>query len=281
MINVNGKLVSTTALAIEENRGFLYGDAVFETVRVLDKKVLFAEDHYFRLMSSMRIMRMEIPMHFTLENFQEEIIKTVEAHTADAKAFRVRLTVYREATGKYLPQENKTIGFVATAEVLEEAVYTFHNQPYEVELYKDFYVAANLLSTVKTTNRAVNVLASIFASENDYQNCLLVNDKKNIIEAVNGNLFVVSQNTIKTPSLDEGCIKGVMRKQIIELIGKHPDYTLEEGAISPFELQKADEIFITNVIVGIQPVTKYRKKTFTAQVAKDLLDRLNAKIRLM
>lgn len=281
MINVNGKLVSTTALAIEENRGFLYGDAVFETVRVLDKKVLFAEDHYFRLMSSMRIMRMEIPMHFTLENFQEEIIKTVEAHTADAKAFRVRLTVYREAIGKYLPQENKTIGFVATAEVLEEAVYSFHDQPYEVELYKDFYVAANLLSTVKTTNRAVNVLASIFASENDYQNCLLVNDKKNIIEAVNGNLFVVSQNTIKTPPLDEGCVKGVMRKQIIELIGKHPDYTLEEGAISPFELQKADEIFITNVIVGIQPVTKYRKKTFTTQVAKDLLDRLNAKIRLM
>lgn len=281
MINVNGKLVSTTALAIENNRGFLYGDAVFETVRVLDNNVLFAEDHYFRLMSSMRIMRMEIPMHFTLENFQAEIIKTVDASATQAKAFRVRFTVYREAVGKYLPQENKTIGFVATAEVLEDAVYPFMDQPYEVELYKDFYIAANLLSTVKTTNRAVNVLASIFAAENDYQNCLLVNDKKNIIEAVNGNLFVVSQNTIKTPPLDEGCIKGVMRKQIIELIGKHPDYTLEEGVVSPFELQKADEIFITNVIIGIQPVTKYRKKTFTTQVAKDLLDRLNAKIRLM
>lgn len=281
MINVNGKLVSTTALAIENNRGFLYGDAVFETVRVLDNNVLFAEDHYFRLMSSMRIMRMEIPMHFTLENFQAEIIKTVDASATKAKAFRVRFTVYREAVGKYLPQENKTIGFIATAEMLEDAVYPFQDQPYEVELYKDFYIAANLLSTVKTTNRAVNVLASIFAAENDYQNCLLVNDKKNIIEAVNGNLFVVSQNTIKTPSLDEGCIKGIMRKQIIELIGKHPDYTLEEGTISPFELQKADEIFITNVIAGIQPVTKYRKKTFTTQVAKDLLDRLNAKIRLM
>lgn len=281
MINVNGKLVSTTDLAIENNRGFLYGDAVFETVRVLDKKVLFAEDHYFRLMSSMRIMRMEIPMHFTLENFQEEIIKTVEATASQAKAFRVRLTVYRDATGKYLPQENKTIGFVATAEALEETLYTFQDQAYEVELYKDFYVAANLLSTVKTTNRAVNVLASIFASENDYQNCLLVNDKKNIIEAVNGNLFVVSQNTIKTPPLDEGCVKGIMRKQIIELLAKHPNLTLEESPISPFELQKADEIFITNVIVGIQPVTKYRKKTFTTQVSKELLDRLNAKIRLM
>ncbi|WP_413512463.1 aminotransferase class IV [Myroides odoratus] len=280
MINVNGKLVSTTDLAIENNRGFLYGDAVFETVRVLDRKVLFAEDHYFRLMSSMRIMRMEIPMHFTLEFFQEEIVRTVDACSGGA-AFRVRLTVFREAEGKYLPQENKTIGFVATAEILENTVYSFQDGGYEVELYKDFYVAANLLSTVKTTNRAVNVLASIFAAENDFQNCLLVNDKKNIIEAVNGNLFVVSQNTIKTPPLDEGCIKGVMRKQMIELIGKHPDYTLEESPVSPFELQKADEIFITNVIVGVQPVTKYRKKTFTSQVAKDLNDRLNAKIRLM
>lgn len=281
MINVNGKLVSTTDLAIENNRGFLYGDAVFETVRVLDKKVLFAEDHYFRLMSSMRIMRMEIPMHFTLENFQEEIIKTVDASGSEAKAFRVRLTVFRDAEGKYFPQENKTIGFVLTAEVLEDAVYTFQEKQYEVELYKDFYVAANLLSTVKTTNRAVNVLASIFAAENEYQNCLLVNDKKNIIEAVNGNLFVVSKNVIKTPPLDEGCVKGIMRKQIIELLGKHPEYTLEESPISPFELQKADEIFITNVIIGVQPVTKYRKKTFTTQVAKDLVDRLNAKIRLM
>lgn len=281
MINVNGKLVSTTDLAIENNRGFLYGDAVFETVRVLDKKVLFAEDHYFRLMSSMRIMRMEIPMHFTLENFQEEIIKTVDASASEAKAFRVRLTVFRDAEGKYFPQENKTIGFVLTAEVLEDAVYTFQEKQYEVELYKDFYVAANLLSTVKTTNRAVNVLASIFAAENEYQNCLLVNDKKNIIEAVNGNLFVVSKNIIKTPPLDEGCVKGIMRKQIIELLGKYPEYTLEESPISPFELQKADEIFITNVIIGVQPVTKYRKKTFTTQVAKDLVDRLNAKIRLM
>jgi len=281
MINVNGKIVSTTDLPLEQNRGFLYGDAVFETLRVLDRNLLFAEDHYFRLMSSMRIMRMEIPMEFTLEYFQDEIVKLVEACQLETNAIRVRFTVFRNAQGKYQPTSNKNIGFVATAEALEQAVYPFQTTPYEVELYKDFYVAANLLSTVKTTNRAVNVLASIFAQENDYQNCLLVNDKKNIIEAINGNVFVVNQNVIKTPPLDEGCVKGVMRKQIIELLAKHPEYTLEESPISPFELQKADEIFITNVIVGIQPVTQYRKKTFTTQVAKDLLDRLNAKIRLM
>lgn len=281
MINVNGKIVSTTNLPIEQNRGFLYGDAVFETVRVLDNKVLFAEDHYFRLMSSMRIMRMEIPMNFTLEYFQEEIIKLISCLEIQSAAFRVRFTVFRDAQGKYTPSDNKQIGFVITAEVLQSIVYESNDNSYEVELYKDFYVAANLLSTVKTTNRSINVLASIFAQENDYQNCLLINDKKNVIEAVNGNLFIVSGNIIKTPSLEEGCIKGVMRKQIMELITKHPDYILEEASISSFELQKADELFFTNVIIGIQSITKYRKKTFTTAVAKDLINRLNVKIRLV
>ncbi len=280
MININGKIVSTSNLPIENNRGFLYGDAVFETVRVLDNKVLFAEDHYFRLMSSMRIMRMEIPMNFTLEYFQDEIIKLVQSLEFSA-AYRVRFTVYRDAQGKYTPSDNKHIGFIATAEALNAAVYESIEQLYEVELYKDFYVAANLLSTVKTNNRSINVLASIFAQENDYQNCLLINDKKNVIEAINGNLFIVNGNVIKTPPLDEGCVKGIMRKQIMELITKHPDYTLEEAPISSFELQKADELFFTNVIVGIQPITKYRKKTFTNVISKDLIDRLNAKIRLM
>ncbi len=281
MINVNGNIVYTTHLPIENNRGFLYGDAVFETVRVLDNKVLFAEDHYFRLMSSMRIMRMEIPMNFTLEYFQEEISKLVSSLEIKSAAFRVRFTVFREAQGKYTPSENKNIGFVITAEALQSAVYESNDDSYEVELYKDFYVAANLLSTVKTTNRSINVLASIFAQENDYQNCLLINDKKNVIEAINGNLFIVSGKVIKTPPLEEGCIKGVMRKQIMELITKHPDFVLEEAPISSFELQKADELFFTNVITGIQPITKYRKKTFTTAIAKDLINRLNVKIRLI
>jgi branched-chain amino acid aminotransferase len=73
MINFNGNIVSVENNSLYTNRGFLYGDAVFETLKIVDKKILFWEDHYFRLMASMRIIRMEIPMHFTLEFF--ELIK--------------------------------------------------------------------------------------------------------------------------------------------------------------------------------------------------------------
>lgn len=280
MINVNGKIVSNSEISLENNRGFLYGDAVFETVRVLDNKVLFVEDHYFRLMSSMRILRMAIPMEFTMEYFQEEIIKTAQVLDSSANAIRVRFNVYRDANGRYLPTGRK-IGYIATAERLDQSVYSFDEVAYEVELYKDFYVTAHLLSTLKTNNRLINVTGSIFADENGYQNCFLLNDSKNIVEALNANIFVVKDKVVKTPPLSDGCVKGIMRKQVMELLEKHPDYTLEEVSISPFELQKADEIFLTNVIIGIQTVTKYRKKEFKNDLSKDLLNRLNAKIRLL
>ena len=64
------------------------------------------------------------------------------------------------------------------------------------------------------------------------------------------------------------------------MIKKLQEYKFEEASISPFELQKADELFITNVIVGIQPISKYRKKEYTNTVAKNLLAKLNAKARL-
>lgn len=275
MINFNGNLVTASNENIENNRGFLYGDAVFETIKVLDNKILFLEDHYFRLMSSMRIIRMEIPMVFTLEYLESEILKTTQA--LNLSNARVRLTVYRSGNGKYSP-ETRTTQYLISAENTH-AVYENNMLEYEIELFKDFHVSKHLLSTLKTTNRLINITASIFAEENDYQNCFLINDDKNIIEAINGNVFVVKDNVIATSPISDGCINGIMRKKVIELIKKDDSLQFEERSISPFEIQKADEVFITNVIQGIQSVSKYRKKEFTRNIANALLIKLNAQIR--
>lgn len=280
MVNLNGQQKATSNISIETNRGFLYGDAVFETIKVLDGKVLFLEDHYFRLMSSMRILRMEIPMNFTMEYFEQEILKAIDPNSpASSTAYRVRFTVYRDSEGYYLPLEQST-GFIATAKPLEEPMYTYNSQAYEVELFRDFYITKHLLSTLKTTNKLVQIVGSIFAKENDFDTCLVLNDQKNVIEALHANLFVVKGNQIKTPPLSDGCVKGVMRKQIIELIQNNKDYELVEESVSAFELQKADELFLTNCIVGVQAITKYRKKQYTSEVTQELIKKLNAKIRL-
>lgn len=276
MINFNGELVAQSNQNIENNRGFLYADAVFETLKVFDGKLLFAEDHYFRLMASMRILRMEIPLDFTLEYFEEQVLKTASANQLNHA--RVRLTVYRNGNGKYLPT-NRSIGFVVVAESTA-AIYENSTNKYEIELFKDFHIAKHLLSTLKTTSCLVNITASVFAKENDYENCLLINDDKNVIETINGNIFVVKDQVIATPPLSDGCKNGIMRKKIIDLINKTEGLTFEERSISPFELQKADELFLSNIITGIQSVSQYRKKTFGNTLANRFITKLNAHIRL-
>ncbi len=277
MINFNGNITSETNI-LTSNRGFLYGDSVFETVKILDGKILFLEDHYFRLMAAMRIVRMEIPMNFTMEYFEGQLLSLAVAENLQDSA-RARVSVFRNQGGFYLPKDNN-VSFLISILPLENSVYQIEKENYEVELYKDFIVAKHLLSTIKSSNRMLNVTGSIFADENGYDNCLLINDDKNVIEALNGNLFMLMGNKLITPPISEGCLNGVMRKQILALAKKIETLEVVEEPISPFDLQKADELFITNVIKGIQPITKYRKKDYEAKTAKELLLRLNAQIRL-
>jgi branched-chain amino acid aminotransferase len=279
MINFNGTIVSEDANVLVQNRGFLYGDAVFETVKIVNEKILFLEDHYFRLMSSMRVVRMEIPMDFTMEYLEEQILAVVKNNNITSSA-RARITVYRNDGGYYLPQNN-TVSFLIKATELENKEYFFNDGGYEVDLYKDFYITKQLLSSIKTTNRLINVTGSVYAYENGLDNCILLNDSKNVVEALQGNIFMLTANKLTTPPVSEGCLNGVMRKQIIELAKKIGGIEVFEEIISPFDLQKADELFITNVIKGIQPITKYRKKEFSTEISKTLVAALNKSLDLV
>jgi len=278
MVNYNGNIQENSNWTIESNRGFLYGDAIFETIKVLDNKVLFLEDHYFRLMASMRICRMEIPMNFTMEFFDEQILKLTNS-LEKSNSFRVRFSVFRNSDGFYTPISNE-IEFIIVAVPSENTVYTIEKSHYEVELYKDFFIPKQLLSTLKTNNKMLQITGSIFAKENGYDNCLVLNDEKNVVEALQSNLFMKTGNVVVTPPISDGCLNGIMRKQVIEILNKMDGIEVKETSISPFDLQKADELFLTNVITGIQPITKYRKKEYTVNFSNEILVKLNAKIRL-
>jgi branched-chain amino acid aminotransferase len=278
MINFNGVLLDSDKQVTVSNRSFLYGDGVFETLKVVNNKILFFEDHYFRLMASMRIIRLQIPMSFTLEYLEEEIVKLIAINGVQNSA-RVRFTVFRNEGGFYLPTDNSISYIIQTSE-LEQIKYQFSKNTFEVDLYKDYVVPKQLLSTLKTANKITQVTASIFANENQLDSSLLINEDKNVIEAANGNLFMVMGNQLITPPITEGCLNGIMRKQIIALAKQIDSIEVIETPISPFDLQKADELFITSVIMGIRPITKYRKKEFGVLVSQVLLEKLNALIEV-
>ena len=274
MINFNGTLLESDQITPDlHNRGSHYGDALFETMKVIGRRILFAEAHYFRLMASMRLMRMEIPMHWTPEFFQSEISKTLKGRDSN-HAYRVKLIVWRDWGGRYTPTSDG-VSFSVFAETLPAIHYHLNQQKFIVDLYKDHFVNSGMLQQLKTNNKLINVLAGIYADENDYDSCLLLNYRKQVVEGLSGNLFLVKDYKIKTPPLQDGCLKGIMRGVILEILAKHPDYVLSQESISPFELQKADELFLTNVINGIQPISQYRKKQFDRKVCEELTVKLN------
>lgn len=279
MIHMNGQLFEAEDATIPfTNRGFQYGDAVFETLRVINNQLIFWEAHYFRLMASMRILRMEIPDTFSPENLEQWILDLIKANHYEQTPVKVKINVYRDSEGLYLPMRQK-IGYILSVSPISTPFFIKNTAVCEVELYKDYYLQSGLLSTLKTNNKITQILASIFANENGYTNCLMLNENKQVVETTNGNIFLVKGQTIKTPPLTDGCLNGIIRKQLMEILETSSDSNLEEASISPFELQKADELFYTNAIQGIVSIHKYRKKEYATTLADSLRGKLNAKAR--
>ncbi len=273
MVIYNSSLRENDLLISTQNRGLKFGDSLFESMRVINHEIKFWEDHYFRLMAGMRIMRMEIPMGFTMDFFQWQIKELLtQKNMTDA---RIRLTVTRKDGGLYAPTTNK-VDFFIEATTLTEKKYILNSQPYKVDLFKDFRKNKSLLSTIKSNNKLEHIIAGIYAQENDLDNVLLLNSDNRLAEAVNANIFIVKENQIITPASTEGCVKGIIRKKLLEIIKRNPTYEIIEKGVNHFEMMKADEVFLTNISFGIQPITHFRKKEYTqTKTAEVLLKSLN------
>ncbi len=275
MINYNGNF-KDNPLDHFNNRAFLFGDSVFETIKVVDNKIIYWEEHYLRLMSSMRILRMEIPSLYTPEFFEEEIKKT-NLKIDSFFTGRVRLTIFRREGGLYIPDSNDPI-FVINSQKTDQKLFNVNLKSYKVDLFKDYQIQSNLISNLKTNNRVLNVIGSIYAKENDLHNCILLNDQKFVAEFLNGNIFIVKDSLIITPTISSGCLNGVMRNKIIESIRKFKNLEIEEKDFSAYELISSNEIWVSNSISGLIPVTEYRRKFFSNKIAITILNYLNKQI---
>lgn len=277
--NLNGYIIRNKHLGITlNNRGLNYGDGLFETIKYSRKRIHFWEDHYFRLMSSMRIVRMEIPLDFSPEYLEDQIRKTLKANNLEESSARVKILVVRKAGGFYGPENNEP-DFLITTETWPEDEYQINAKGLEIDLYKDFSKMSGLLGNLKTTSAQFYTMASIFAQENNWDDVLLLNENKELIESTRSNVFLLKGEELLTPPLSSGCLKGIMRKQIMEL-APQIGLKVKEENFSPFALQKANELWLCNSIRGVQWVGQYRKKTFTGEKAGEMVKRLNSKVTL-
>jgi len=269
MINFNGTIKKDDDFQLSNNSAFLYGDALFDTLILKNNTCIFLESHYFRLVASMRQLRMEIPSFFTQDYWENEIKKLVRENQLNEA--RVRTTIYRDNEG-LLTQKSNHINFI-----IHTTPLTYQTKStYKLGVYKDNYLSTTGICSIKTTNRIPNVLASIYAAENDLDNCILLNHHKRVAEVYNANIFIVQKNEIKTPALGEGCIDGIVRKKLLAFLNESDEYQIVEGKIDTYELLKADEIFLTNSVIGIQSVSQFKRKIYKSVLSKELNKKLEA-----
>ena len=147
MINYNGAIIEKADLpSADIARATMYGDAVFETLKMQEGKLFFIEDHYFRLMAGMRILRMPISMDFTPEFFIEQAERLAEEVAIENG--RLRIQVVRVADGKYTPSEDQSTVWWMELEELESIEYIHAEKGLTVDLFKDHYIQPGLLSTI-------------------------------------------------------------------------------------------------------------------------------------
>jgi len=279
MVNYNGDLLPAPSHFLNHtNRGLRFGDALCETVKFSGRGLLFWEDHYFRLMASMRQLRMEIPMTFSMEFLEAEILKTLEASGAGTRPAAVRITIFRKE-GTSLAPDSLEIAYVLEASPLDTPEYPMPAGTLRADIYKDHTLMADDLSALPQANALIRVLGSIYARENELQTCILLNHRKEVCDALEGNLFVRFGPHIVTPPADSGCRNEVFRSRILALARTDTTYTWEERVVSPFELQQADEIFIAGVAFGIRSITEYRKARFGSEAAAYLTERINKMVQ--
>jgi branched-chain amino acid aminotransferase len=275
---LNGDIVPDKPLLTIQNRAFKYGDGLFETMRARGTRILFFEQHYRRLSESMKLLLMNVDSLPTMQEIENAVSRLLYRNKF-LKASRLRLSVFREDGGLYNPTSNN-IQYCIESAPLENSKYSLNTKGFNIGIYNDIPKFPSALSALKTTSALQYVMAANYASLRRFDDCLLVNHQGHLVEATSSNLFVFKNEKIYTPPLSDGCIPGIMRKQIIEIATENGIEIIEDQHLIPDDLHGATEIFFTNAVRGIQWVLAYKEDRYFSRLAKTLIGHLNHKAGL-
>lgn len=257
---LNGKIVPAEEAAVSIfDRGIMYGDGLFETIRMQNRKCVRLNSHLDRL----RIGAHTLKFNDILSNidFTNAITAICEAnHLTDA---RVRLTITRGRSepGKLWPVKQNEPTIIITADFLPPPSL----EPVRVIISSIRRDENNPLSAVKSLNYLPGILARIEAEQGGVDDAILLNTRGNIVEGTIGNIFIIAGNRLITPSLDQGVLPGTVRAAVLALA---PELGLDaiECPVTMQDLTNADELFFTNAIQLVRPISEVDGKEIGAGV---------------
>jgi len=281
MQNENKHLVNGTITEINRlpsafnNRGFLYADGFFESMRLINNTLPLFDLHFGRISDSLSAYQISISPSLEKETLHNSLIE-LATKTGLTKCARIRLTIYRGGGGKFSPKSNYA-EWVVSIERTETDGYELNSKGVVIGLFQDLTKTPDKFSNFKNLNSTISIQASLFASKNKLGDALILNNEHKIIEATSSNIFLVSNGALYTPKLSSGAVGGVMRAYILNL-AIELEIKVFECTLTPQELLKADEVFLTNAVSGIRWVASYRTKRYFNKMSAMLLKELNSRL---
>ncbi len=273
-VNLNGEYFKADEPVLAcDNRGFLYGDALFETMISINDRIPFIKDHIDRLLKSMEILKMQIPLNFNESFFSTEIGRLLRRNKY-FNGVRVRVTVFRNPGGLYTPVSNE-VSYLIDSSPLNFDRFSLNKTGYQIDIFKDHLKPINIFSSIKSTNDLLYILAGLYKKSRDVDECIILNQKGYVCETMSSNVFIVKKQKIFTPSLESGCLNGVMRKKIIEITESDGVPLEEVPGLTIDHLKEADECFITNAVNGIRWVSGFKTERYFNKMSTFLVNKLN------
>ena len=272
-INLNGQIKDGDSISFNQiKRGLNFGDGLFETIRVINGQSILLNAHFKRISSGLEVLKIKQNYSFNLNSLHRHINELL-LYKNIKHGGKVKVYVFRGGLGTYKPETNQ-MSFIIEATDLEHNIYELNKKGYLVDVYSEYSKTVNQLSFFKTSNSLLYVLAAVTASEKNLDDLFIVNEKSEIIESSNSNIFLYKDEVLLTPPLNSGCIHGVMRTEVIRA-ARDLGIIVIESNVYKEDLEKSREIFLSNVISGIRWVGGYKKNRFYNSISKKVIEKLN------
>ena len=263
--NLDGKIFLESENNISvNNRSFRYGDGFFETMKLIDGIIQLKELHFERIANSFKTLGFIVGKHFSFDNLENH-----HHHLG-----RIRITFYREDAGLY-EVKNFHPHILIQSFQLSDTVNELNENGLVIDVYPLARKSCDIFSNIKSNNYLQYAMAALWAKENKLNDALLLNTSNCIADSTIANVFIIKNGEIKTPALAEGCVNGVMRKNIIETL-RQKNIAVIETSINAEDIADADEVFLTNAIKGIMWVRQFGNNQYANFETRKIYKLLNA-----
>lgn len=258
----NGKFVSNgTPVISPDNFGFRYGDGLFETMLAHHKTIRLRDYHFDRLFKGMSLLGFSWPSHFNPAFLESEIMHLIGQYP-QREYNRIRLTIFRREAGV---EEASVPDYIIQCFEIGEEYRGLNKKGLTLGICtSEFRKNNDALANLKSNNFLPYILASGYGKGRGWDDCLLLNPHERIADSTIANIFMIKDNTIFTPSLQEGPVAGTMRRHLLMQLPTL-GFTVVEKGISREEMLSADELFLTNALFGLRWVGTFEDRVYEAK----------------